>query len=264
MRYEVKEAIKTFKSCIDTLEQDKDMLMDLYNETIEQEKKVKSITGHSLSLSNYLLINMVNSYLNKKHFFTNVLDRAIDAGIDIREALDGLTYVPYDIDDFIKRLKEGISELVSLEKSRCKDVLSKDEINNIIAGLDRKELSSTIVNIALDERVWEGCVYAELDIKTGKIDVYFHADAELRPAKEEGIWIAWFRNDNLEELLPSESDLPDEIIEADDEVAAYLKAYSEELMNLDIIHFISQGALEMRLEEYEEDEEINKLLNEEQ
>lgn len=107
-------------------------------------------------------------------------------------------------------------------------------------------------------------MYAELDIKTGKIEVYFHADAELRPAKEEGIWIAWFRNDNLEELLPSESDLPDEITEADDEVAAYLETYSEELMNLDIIHFISQGALEMKLEEYEEDEEINKLLNEEQ
>lgn len=262
MRYEVKEAIKTFKSCIDTLEQDKDMLISLYEETKEQEKKVKTITGKDLYLSHYLLMDMVESYLDKKHFFVRVRNRAIESNSDVERALDCLTHIPFNIEELIWQLNEAINELILLEKNRCEGVLSKDEINNIMADLDRKELSNEIVNIALDERACEGCVYAELDIKTGKIDVYFHADAELEPATEEGIWIAWFRNDNLEELLPSESDLPDEIIEADDEVAAYLKAYSKELMDLDIIHFINQGALVMKLEEYEEDEEINKLLNE--
>lgn len=264
MRYEVKEAIKTFKDCVNTLENDKDMLINLYEETKEQEKKVKSITGKDLYLSSYLLMDMVESYLDKKHFFVRIRNRAIESGSDVERALDCLTYVPYNIDELIRQLNEAINELILLEKNRREGVLSKTEIKNIITDLDRKELADKIVNIALDERAWKGCVYAELDIKTGKIEVYFHADSNIEPAKEEGIWIAWFRNDHLEELLPSESDLPDEIVEADDEVAAYLKAYSKELMDLDIIHFISQGALEMKLEEYEEDEEINKLLNEEQ
>lgn len=141
MRYEVKEAIKTFKSCIDTLNKDKDMLIELYEETKEQEKKVKSITGLDLYLHGNLMMDIVISYLDKKHFYQRKLGQVLEVDRDIERGLDCLTYVPSDIDCLIKQLKEGINELIILEKNRCEDVLSKDEINNIIADLDRKELA---------------------------------------------------------------------------------------------------------------------------
>lgn len=101
-------------------------------------------------------------------------------------------------------------------------MLNKDEIFEIIKSVDKNKLALEMIEEALSFRGIDGVVFAEMDVKTGDINVKFRANFQLKPEVEKGLWIAQFTTENMDEIP---DDLEDEIKNAEDSVAEFYRRY---------------------------------------
>lgn len=121
-------------------------------------------------------------------------------------------------------------------------MLNKNEIFEIIESIDKKELALEMVEESLNFRGINGVVFAEMDIETGDVKVNFRADYEFKPEKEEGLWIAKFTTENMDEIP---DDLEDKIENVEDSVAEFYRTYPEHSVEF--------------FEDYELDEKMKEL-----
>lgn len=120
-------------------------------------------------------------------------------------------------------------------------MLNKNEILEIIEGLDKKKLALEMVEEALGFRSIDGVVFAEMDVEEGDIKVSFRADSSLKPEVEEGLWIASFSTVNMDEIP---EDLEEEIENAEDSVAEFYRKYPTH-----IVEFVDKYELEEKMDE---------------
>lgn len=120
-------------------------------------------------------------------------------------------------------------------------MLNKNEIFEIIESIDKKELALEMVEESLNFRGISGVVFAEMDIETGDVKVNFRADYEFKPEKEEGLWIAKFTTENMDEIP---DDLEDKIENAEDSVAEFYRTYPEHG-----VEFFEEYKLEEKMKE---------------
>lgn len=123
-------------------------------------------------------------------------------------------------------------------------MLGKKVLKKIVAKMDRKAIADKMIAELLYWRGTEGTVFTELDMNTGDIEVDFRADASPRLLMEHGIWLSQITTHNIEEIPPA-SDLPDFIVNAEDDVAEYYKTYA-----VDIIEFIDEVNLDKQIEKF--------------
>lgn len=101
-------------------------------------------------------------------------------------------------------------------------MLNKDEIFEIIKSVDKNKLALEMIEETLSFSGIDGVVFAEIDVKTGDINVKFRANWQLKPEVEKGLWIAQFTTENMDDIP---DDLEDEIKNAEDSVAEFYRRY---------------------------------------
>lgn len=121
--------------------------------------------------------------------------------------------------------------------------MNKEKLINAYRGINKKEVVDEMVSNLLYFRNIEGMVYVELELETGDINVEFSSSSNPVPDFDKSICLSVYTTGNLEEALPSLSDLPDEIKNADDDVAEYFRIYG-----MDIFEFISEEEFKNQLE----------------
>ena len=122
----IKSMVDTLNKCVECLEKDEDILLNLQNKVKEVQEEVYSVTSYDLCINVNLIDKLSFWYLSKKFKFNNKILGFVDYyGLDyetqgklieqIDSIVNDLRYTYSSVDSFINDMKKVIFKLENLK-----------------------------------------------------------------------------------------------------------------------------------------------------